>query len=55
MGFDYTWNKKGSYRHVCFYKPGSSSGKKIPLNSASVSVEYSQMLQSYFGEQGGVL
>ena len=30
-------------------------GGYVPLNYASVSVEYKQILQSYFREQGGVL
>ena len=29
--------------------------KNVPLNSAYVSIEYNQILQSYFREQGGVL
>ena len=38
------------------YHPGAGSGKtNFPLNYDSVSVEYNQILQSYFGEQVVVL
>ena len=56
IGIDETWEKKGSHGTVCFSHPGAGYEKVfVPLNSASVSVEYNQILQSCFGEQGGVL
>ena len=56
IGLGETWDTKGSYGPVCFPQPGAGYEKRFfPLNSASVSVEYNQILHSYLGEQGGVL
>ena len=53
---DYNWDTKVSHGPVCFYHPGAGSrGGNVTLSSDSVSVEYNQRLQLYFGEQRGVL
>ena len=48
IGLNENWNKKGNHGPVCFSQPGAGS-EKNPLNFASISVEYNQTLQSYFG------
>ena len=42
---------------MCFSHPGAGSGGGgvVTLNSAFISVEYNQILQLYFREQGGLL
>ena len=56
IGLDDNWDTKGTCGPVCFSHPGAGSDLFfVLLQSDSVSVDYNQILQSYFGEQGGVL
>ena len=56
IGLDDTWDTKGSHRPVCFPQLGAGSEKRVSLlDYASISVEYKQILKSYFGKQGGLL
>ena len=50
---DENWDTKGSYRPVCSPHPGAGSGKKtVPLNSASVRVEYNKNIAVIFWGTG---
>ena len=55
IGLDDTWDKKVAM-YLCVFPSQMLVLKKVfvPLNSTSVSVEYNQILHSYFGEQVGV-
>ena len=53
IGIDDNWDKKGRHGNELVSQPGAGFDKiNVPLNSASVSVSYNQILYSYFGEQG---
>ena len=47
--FDDNWDTKGIHGPVCFSQPGDGYEKNVTLNSASASMEYNQIFQSYFG------
>ena len=57
IGLYGTWDKKGIHIPVCVF-PSQVLVLKIVfviLNSASISMEYNQIMQSYLGEHGGLL
>ena len=55
IGLDKTWYTKVSHGHVCVSQPDAGSKKNLPVNSASVSMQYNFRFQSSLGEQGIVL